>query len=349
MESRAAERPKTEVGGMLFGAFEKEDGKVVNVQVERVVNVPDDQGIHQSAYFSIDDGFMNEVVDEYIPPYTYLGNWHSHLGYGGPSSGDHKQVTKFFKQNPDRDYLIAVIQDRDGSPRDPSYDTYIELYERKHDGSFEYTIHSVTGIKTIEHPPERTVDEDAKSESDDGLLDRVKSDLNSLELNEGLSSDVLDLSTEIINQVDQVDENGVGTVYQNPGEDPETILLLPVEIRLESQEDEAGSKIEQAKDEITKTLSLTAGHSVDDSEPTGLLSAFLSISIPGEYPEGEIFVDVKSRDQTFQATVMQESSTKLSASPREFRNQLQTMLETDAHDFLAQSVGQLLATRGGGE
>jgi len=348
MVDRAAERPKTEVGGMLFGDFEKEDGEVVDVRVERVVNVPDDQGVHQATYFSINNNFMHEVVDDYIPPYTYLGNWHSHLGYGGPSSGDHEQVTKFFCQNPDRDYLIAIIQDRSGGIRDPEYDTYIELYERKNERSTDYQILNVSDIETIDHPPERTVDE-KENTAGDNLLDRIENDLSTLDIEETLSSDLLDLATEITTHVDQVDEHGVGTVYQNLGDNPETILLVPVEFSVASQNEESESRIEQTMDEVTDTLSLSPSYSGDSTNPSGPISAFLSTSIPSTYPDGKIYVDIKSRDQTVQATVLEKSSAELRASPREFCNQIQTMLESDADEFFAQSVGQLFATRGGGE
>jgi hypothetical protein len=349
MEERAAERPQTEVGGMLFGKFEKEDGQVVDVRVERVVNVPDDQGVHQATYFSINDSFMSEVVDEYIPPYTYLGNWHSHLGYGGPSSGDHKQVSKFFKENPDRDYLIAVIQDRDGGIRDPEYATYIELYERKRDDSSEFHINKITGVETIEHPPERTVDEglDGGNATEDDLLERMEADLSTLDLNDGLASDISELASELVTELDPVDKNGVGTVYQNPREEPETILLVPLELGTESEDSESASKIEQAMDEVSKSLQVTPSTIPDSSQQAGPLSVFLSISIPGSYPEGDIYVDVKSRDQTVQATIMRTSCAELSASPREFRNQIQTMLDEDIDKFLAQSIDQLLVTRGG--
>lgn len=349
MEDRAAERPRTEVGGMLFGTFEKDDGEVVDVRVERVVNVPDDQGVHQATYFSIDDSFMSDVVDEYIPPYTYLGNWHSHLGYGGPSSGDHKQVSKFFEENPERDYLIAVIQDRDGGIRDPEYDTYIELYERKRAKSTDYQIHQITEVDTIEHPPERTVDEENEGggATEDDLLDRLEADLSAVSLDDGLASDISELASELVTELDAVAEDGVGTVYQNPREEPETILLVPVELGAERDDPESASKIEQAMDEVSKSLQVTSDTSPDSSEHSGPLATFLSISIPGSYPEGDIYVDVKSRDQTVQATILQTPCAELSASPREFRNQIQTMLDEDIDEFLAQSVDQLLATRGG--
>lgn len=345
MEERAAERPKTEVGGMLFGELKKEGGEVVGVHVERVVNVPDDQGVHEATYFSINDTFMNEVVDDYIPPYTYLGNWHSHLGYGGPSSGDHKQVTKFFKENPSRDYLIAIIQDRDGGITDPDYNTYIELYERKNEGSPDYQILNVSDVETIDHPPERTIDQKEKTE--ENLMNQIENDLATLYLDEELNSDILNLANELGTKVDHVDKQGVGTVYQKSGENPETILLIPVEFSVGNQEDESESKIGQAMDEVTDTLSLNQSNSGDIENPSGWMSAFLSISIPSKYPDGEIYVDIKSRDQTVQATIMQKSSAELRASPRDFRNQIQNILENDAEEFLGKSLSQLLATRGG--
>ena len=349
MKDRAAERPRTEVGGMLFGMFEKEDGRVVNVRVERVVNVPDNQGVHQATYFSINDSFMSDVVDEYIPPYTYLGNWHSHLGYGGPSSGDHKQVSKFFEENPERDYLIAVIQDRDGGIRDLEYDTYIELYERKRDNSTDYHIHQITDVDTIEHPPERTVDDESEggSATEVDLLERIEAEISAVASDNELASDMSELASELVTELDVVEEDGVGTVYQNSREEPETILLVPVQLRTERDDPESTSKIEQAMDEVSRSLHVTSDTSPDSLEHAGPLATFLSISIPGSYPEGDIYIDVKSRDQTVQATIMQISCVELSASPQEFCNQIQAMLDEEIDEFLAQSVDQLLATRGG--
>lgn len=350
MKERAAERPKTEVGGMLFGEFEKEDGEVTDIRVERVVNVPDDKGVHQATYFSIHDNFMSRVVDEYIPPYTYLGNWHSHLGYGGPSSGDHKQVTKFFEENPTRNHLIAVIQDRAGGIREPNYNTYIELYERKHEGSIDYRIHNVDEVETIEHPPKRSADHEENEGADKrNLQDRIEEDLTKLDIDENLSSDLYDLVSQLANEVDHVNKEGIGTAYQNPGNEPEIILLVPIELELKTQDTQPESKIGQAVDEVSRSLPLAPTSPTENSQVRESFSAFLSISIPGNYPDGDIYVDIKSRDQTVQATFTQSSSAELSASPQEFCRQIQTMLENEIDEFLAQSVGQLLAIKGGRE
>jgi hypothetical protein len=41
---------------------------------------------------------------------AYLGNWHKHLGYGGPSNGDDKQAELFLIQNSHkRNYLSLII------------------------------------------------------------------------------------------------------------------------------------------------------------------------------------------------------------------------------------------------
>ncbi len=47
----------------------------------------------------------------------YIGNWHKHLGYGGPSYGDDKQAKIFLIRNLHKQSLLLLILDSYGNGR----------------------------------------------------------------------------------------------------------------------------------------------------------------------------------------------------------------------------------------
>jgi hypothetical protein len=45
----------------------------------------------------------------------YIGNWHKHLGYGGPSYGDDKQAEIFLNRNLHKRSYLSLILDSYGN------------------------------------------------------------------------------------------------------------------------------------------------------------------------------------------------------------------------------------------
>ncbi|MGZ8887585.1 MAG: Mov34/MPN/PAD-1 family protein, partial [Nitrososphaeraceae archaeon] len=62
-------------------------------------------------YFEMDEDFAINITKQMEKSnLAYLGNWHKHLGYGGPSNGDDKQAELFLIQNSHkRNYLSLII------------------------------------------------------------------------------------------------------------------------------------------------------------------------------------------------------------------------------------------------
>ena len=58
----------------------------------------------------------------------YLGNWHKHLGYGGPSYGDHLQIGEFFTLNPHKNTVVSLIIDL---PTENNHTVVVEVYRRE--------------------------------------------------------------------------------------------------------------------------------------------------------------------------------------------------------------------------
>lgn len=302
MKTHAAKRPSTEVGGMLFGKFEEnEEGVLVGLRVERVINVPPEHGINQSTYFEINDDFMSDVIDEYTPQYEYLGNWHSHLGYGGPSSGDYDQVRKFFEQNDHRQYLIAIIEDRDGNTRNPSYNQHFEIYRRTHEDTSDFEIHSPEHISLSDHPPEREAPAGGEKEDTQDLVEQLVDKAEGLDTDETLRSDLLNLISNLDDR-ELLDQSANGTIYQNTGAVDEVVALLPVQPEFDSDDEgDLGTNI--VKEPYRAVKYRISDPDTDANKEASTIPALLGISLPATYPEGDIYVDIKSRSQTVQVTV----------------------------------------------
>ncbi len=114
-----------ETGGLLFGNI-REGELGLEIQVEKVYIPPDELVTRKSTYFEIDSSYARQLLEEESS--LYLGNWHKHLGYGGPSHGDHGEITDFFSLNPHRSLILALIVDF-LPDRDPIL--IAEVYRRK--------------------------------------------------------------------------------------------------------------------------------------------------------------------------------------------------------------------------
>ena len=94
-----------ETGGLLFGKIIGECIIILKI-IHSSTNAKRTQ-----VYFEMDEDFAINITKQMERNnLAYLGNWHKHLGYGGPSNGDDKQAELFLIQNSHkRNYLSLII------------------------------------------------------------------------------------------------------------------------------------------------------------------------------------------------------------------------------------------------
>src|SRR5919107_4146342 len=94
-----------ETGGLLFGKIVGEYIIILKI-IHSSTNAKRTQ-----VYFEMDEDFAINITKQMEKNnLAYLGNWHKHLGYGGPSIGDDKQAELFLIQNSHkRNYLSLII------------------------------------------------------------------------------------------------------------------------------------------------------------------------------------------------------------------------------------------------
>src|SRR5215204_2985180 len=94
-----------ETGGLLFGKIVGEYLIILKL-IHFSTNARRTQ-----VYFEMDEDFAINITKQMEKNnLAYLGNWHKHLGYGGPSNGDDKQAELFLIQNSHkRNYLSLII------------------------------------------------------------------------------------------------------------------------------------------------------------------------------------------------------------------------------------------------
>lgn len=353
MQSHAAKSPSTEVGGMLFGDFEEDDEeRLVGLHIERVVNVPPEHSVSNSTYFEIDDNFMSEVINDYTPQYTYLGNWHSHLGYGGPSSGDYDQVRKFFERNNFREYLIAIIEDREGSTRDPSYNQHVEIYHRKHENTVDFQTYRPDKISLIDHPPEREMPSESV-ETTRSLVEQLIDKVKGLDADETLRSDLLNLISDLEGR-GLLDQSGGGTIYQQTGAVDEVVALLPVQLEFDSATTESTRGYPVEKQYLAMKYKIKDIYGLDDSRTdqqkgsdVDVIPALLGISLPTTYPNGDIYVDIKSRSQTVQVTVKKIPSKELRTDAEQVGSDIESVVEEEVPKALESELGMVIENANG--
>ena len=94
-----------ETGGLLFG-------KIIGeyIIILKTIHLSTNAKRTQ-IYFEMDEDFAINITKQMERNnLAYLGNWHKHLGYGGPSNGDDKQAELFLIQNSHkRNYLSLII------------------------------------------------------------------------------------------------------------------------------------------------------------------------------------------------------------------------------------------------
>ena len=94
-----------ETGGLLFGKLIGE-----YIIILKLIHFSTNARRTQ-VYFEMDEDFAINITKQLEKSnLAYLGNWHKHLGYGGPSNGDDKQAELFLLQNGHkRNYLSLII------------------------------------------------------------------------------------------------------------------------------------------------------------------------------------------------------------------------------------------------
>ena len=90
-------------------------GKTIDkyIIILKVVNLPN--ATRTQVQFEIDEDFaISETKRMEKSGLEYIGNWHKHLGYGGPSYGDDKQAEIFLIRNlHKRSYLSLILDSYD--------------------------------------------------------------------------------------------------------------------------------------------------------------------------------------------------------------------------------------------
>ncbi len=86
-----------ETGGMMFGTI-SELATNLKIKISKTVIPTDEYCSRKRAFFEIDPSHAKKMVEN--EKLLYIGNWHKHLGYGGPSQGDLRQIEDFFTFNP---------------------------------------------------------------------------------------------------------------------------------------------------------------------------------------------------------------------------------------------------------
>lgn len=115
---------RKETGGMMFGTITKVESRL-EIKIEKTQIPSDEYCVRNSSYFEINPEYARFMLDN--EKLLYLGNWHKHLGYGGPSYGDHKQIEEFFKLNPHKNLVLSMIFD---AFSDEDHELIVEVYQR---------------------------------------------------------------------------------------------------------------------------------------------------------------------------------------------------------------------------
>lgn len=345
MEETAASQPNKEIGGMLFGRID--DTGELKIDVEQVVHIPERGYSNSKTHFEINPKFSSAVIDQYTPEKTYLGNWHSHLGYGGPSSGDHQQVSTFFKNNDFRDYLISIIMDRQQRVQiagQPDYQPIIEVYQRESENTSQYHTVSVSsedieltkGSTRESHVQTATNIESGRSDGQKpGEEHSIHEEITEFNIADTLSDYLHQLVDEVEEEVNLNAPLNQGHVYlYGSGQTDEVVINFPISYQLSKQESDVGfwKYIEGMVDRIDEEI----GESGYDEKraQAETFDAFLSVSIPISFPEDEIFLDLSSRDLTKQLTIQTMDSRLLGENRNEVVETIRYAVEQHIPDLL---------------
>lgn len=321
MQETAASAPRKEIGGMLFGSIDDE-GDVPNVRVEQVVHLPPEGYSHSSTHFEIDPKYSNHVVDKYSSKRKYLGNWHSHLGYGGPSSGDHQQVTDFFHSNDFREYLVSIIMDREKKVRSASYQPIVEIYRNRGSGSYDTWRVDQNDLLLIgDSGSEDAVEQvgtitESSAELDSGD-ESLEAQIEDLDLENDLQTSIIELVDLMSLRIDLESDlsKGLAYVYEGSGSVDTAVVALPVKYRLQQDPDNIADFIVDFWENLT-------------GESEIVFPAYVTVSVPYSCPEGDIYIDLATRDLTKQLTIKTIESSTLINDKEMLLNTLEYAVES---------------------
>lgn len=302
IKEHAAETPDKETGGMLFGSIERNNSGM-EIKTNVVVNIKQNKSTNTSTYFGVESDYATKILHKYEPEYLYLGNWHSHLGYGGPSSADRQEVTKFFQENKERNITLDFIMDRQ-SESNLKYKSIIDVYERKREGTNEFQTYSVTKSNLV-------------------ISDIVEEEL------------IITNSEEV-----EITENESNTESGNDNEDidqcsPEKLIeFMTTKYNIDNDD------IRTYDDKYpNETVVLAPLMYTSQNKPN--TEIFLKISFP-EDNSGDIFVDLASRDLEKQLTIEKIPVTEVGKDMSKLTKSVTVTLEKTIPALLEQPLADVL-------
>ena len=290
MINEASLWPDLETGGMLFGKITESENSL-SIAIDKTHIPPDNCCIRKSSYYEIDPNYAKEILKN--EPSLYLGNWHKHLGYGGPSSGDHRQIEDFFLNNPHLNIIITCILD---FLSEDNHEMIIEVYQRLDADS----ITSEESFQTFRVPSE-----DISFFSDD---------FTQIEKVSGISPERIKTIKQALLEIydssfpfDDIDDF--------PGSaNNERIISFPFHAKIEN------SKMQEEID------------------------LQILISIPPEFPNGKLYIDLSSKDMSKNITIDKHDADVLNNEELilPFLELLKVNLEDEVPSLLKQPLWKVL-------
>ncbi|MHA2096160.1 MAG: Mov34/MPN/PAD-1 family protein [Candidatus Hodarchaeales archaeon] len=202
--------PRIETGGMLFGRIIKDENRLL-IEILKTYIPSDNNCIREAAYFEIDPAYAKSIVSQ--ENLQYLGNWHKHPGYGGPSAGDRHQIQEFFVNNPHLDAILTFILN---FLSEDDYEPIIEVYFRGEstiEGNPSFLTHHIPQSNLSYTTNETAVEKPVMIER--GVPSRV----------------LTQIKTELVHLFDNLSSTDDIQVY--PGQTPdEKVLSFPYQFRI---------------------------------------------------------------------------------------------------------------------
>ena len=159
----------TEIAGLLFGIEDNHNNPIVFKIV-----TPKTNSKKTATSCILDRDYANTITRELeFNGLYHLGNWHKHLGYGGPSNGDDKEAKHYLEINHHKSKVHALIVDIQGF----EFDIYIVSYVKNNDIIYKkqlnLTLISTKKLKKLAIKYLSTIDPIRKiTEHLEGLLNR---------------------------------------------------------------------------------------------------------------------------------------------------------------------------------
>ncbi len=201
--------PRIETGGMLFGNLIEDENHLV-IEILKTQIPSDENCIRESAYFEINPDYAKQILSQ--EELDYLGNWHKHPGYGGPSHGDHQQIHDFFLNNPHLDVILTFILNFHS---EREYEPIIEVYFREKQNMVE------TSFITRSVPP-----------SNLSFTPTTIHERTPVIREKGVSTDILSrVKHELVNIFDHL--SAIHDIQDYPGQAPdEKVLSFPYQCQI---------------------------------------------------------------------------------------------------------------------